>query len=429
MKPSADHHHQALAVNDGDEEESIKSASASPRRRRPSSTKPGAPAPAPTSLAIGILLLLGLLTLVFAPAVRVHDPSLLPQRWTPARVLSERSCAGAWAATLAGRPPACDCSAQCTARLPVPGNDTSTCCPDYRRVSDTVVDHLVATGVVRERWRDLGRNTTSEWLLEYTRPSPWPVPAPWRIGVLAVGRQCLRRGAWEDNGISAGGWKLECADAADVVVVFASGVTKGTGEAEEDDQPDAAYAVTPFPGPTGPPVPRTLAVAVGSLARRAGAPPGLPDSFYYAQLADPASALKAILARLEYCGFACHLPAALPPGGRAPFDPTPGRRWRVSEPKYSLQRGAISPIDYDVAPEQVDDDYDHVVRESHGNIVPWSACMLRRVLLRNATGDGMEAAWVDVYNSSSGEWLDAVEPDAWFNAWQPGESLPFTATL
>jgi hypothetical protein len=80
----------------------------------------------------------------------------------------------------------------------------------------------------------------------------------------------------------------------------------------------------------------------------------LTDHRYYVALKDPEAvvgALKSILAGQPVPGFAGQVEST---PGRAAFDPTAGRKWQITEPSWSLNRGALSRVDVDIPAGEID---------------------------------------------------------------------------
>ncbi len=145
-------------------------------------------------------------------------------------------------------------------------------------------------------------------------------------------------------------------------------------------------------------VPPTLRVAIGndvSAVDDQFNPTGkLRSDLYYVELNSKpnpkdrtlnsvSGALKAMYARIVYAGFSGD-PAA---SGPAPFDPTPGRTWKINRPVFDLHRGGTAE-GLDVDPHFFDEDFAGTFRGCGGHVAPWGSAKIRRVF------DGSE--WKDV---------------------------------
>ncbi|ORZ32966.1 hypothetical protein BCR44DRAFT_35093 [Catenaria anguillulae PL171] len=226
---------------------------------------------------------------------------------------------------------------------------------------------------------------TVAWEMSQWRRTSWGA-------VLVVGQECVRY-------VLAGKHKWECADQAHVVEVNAR-VEPGW----------VNYTVSAYTPPKGKHVPGEMVVGFGSTRmQRPKYRPALPSDLFYLRLRDPGSieaVLQSVTARLRYCGLSLSLDVRGRNGG-APWDPTPNRDWHaLSGSRYSLTRGGASPIEYDASPSGVDAEYEKVVRESGGQVVPWLACQVRRI--------HMGGEWVDVVDRATGEWVDVQDDGMWF---------------
>ena len=74
--------------------------------------------------------------------------------------------------------------------------------------------------------------------------------------------------------------------------------------------------------------------------------------------------------------IAARMPAVMSvtgePDGKASFDPTPGRTWKVKNATFSLRRGLTHETD-DVYADQLDDDFSGYFSGSVGHVGPWNA--------------------------------------------------------
>ncbi|KAJ3372805.1 hypothetical protein GGF31_001342 [Allomyces arbusculus] len=374
-----------------------------------------------------------LLLLLFVPTTRtILHPLALTRPLPPIPLASgdpppnlrhpkpNATCADAWSWSWRHRDspkrakhPPCRCDAACVVY--------DACCADFEAVTNTTVNHLLDHGVITPPAnRDLGSGMSSVWLVDDAARHPLAenddsFPWPW----LVVVRNCIQ---WSLLDLEPGQsrpaaipaqvpvvtgphWALACIDQADVVAVSTN-----------------AESVTSFAdsfAARGMALPKSVTVAVAAIVPHHNTT-SLPTVYYYAQFTDPLSvsaALKALTARLPYCGFACALPYERT-GRAATFDSTPGRDWSITRPRFSLQRGAFSRIDHDVSPEQLDKDYEKYVDESRGMVVPWTACFLRQVRL---AGEGGGPVWEDVFDVASGALREQVPGSRWMQVWDQVE--------
>jgi hypothetical protein len=139
-------------------------------------------------------------------------------------------------------------------------------------------------------------------------------------------------------------------------------------------------------------VPPALQVAFGQQDAREA------PSFYYVELAAAGDAWKSILAGVVYEGFSASIsaknvvssPSGLTgePDGKATFDPTPNRTWKLRDATYSLRRGLTNETD-DVYADQLDADFAAYFSGSTGHVAPWNT-MIRRWKLPS------DVAWHDI---------------------------------
>lgn len=129
--------------------------------------------------------------------------------------------------------------------------------------------------------------------------------------------------------------------------------------------------------------PKTITVAIGHSIFD-NDPQG---DFYYVQFTGKsvAEVLKSVYSQTPYLGFSGHLKD----GGKASFDPTPGRTWRIVKPLFNMRRGNTPEIE-DVRPIQLDTDFEAYFKGSAGRVAPWSAACVRKIFI-------------------GGEWLDAFK--------------------
>ncbi len=131
----------------------------------------------------------------------------------------------------------------------------------------------------------------------------------------------------------------------------------------------------------------------------------LPTDLYYAEFSG-ASAIeiyKAYYTGLATSGFKADISAKNiriennrllgEPDGKLPFDPTPGRTWKVKNPEFSLKRGQTAEVG-DINAGHFDRDFHTAFTEGDGKTAPWGSSFLRKIQLPN--GDWVETeAYLD----------------------------------
>lgn len=130
------------------------------------------------------------------------------------------------------------------------------------------------------------------------------------------------------------------------------------------------------------PPPKKMRIAAG--------PTEMVD-YYYGEVsgASAVHAYKALLAGVPACGLDATMSAkgyapgkALPkkpqPDGKASFDPTPGRNWKLARMDFSLRRGSTPEI-CDIRPIHFTNDFANYFTGGGGCVQPWGACFLRQV--------------------------------------------------
>ncbi len=126
------------------------------------------------------------------------------------------------------------------------------------------------------------------------------------------------------------------------------------------------------------PMPASLTVGIGEdkVLRPATE---IPKQIYYVKLTGKsvAEALKQAFTKTFLPGFSGQLIKG--GGGKAPFDPTPGRTWQVKNPTFNLRRGSSAEI-LDVYAAQLDRDFKSSYEGAAGKIAPWSSS-IRSVLV------------------------------------------------
>lgn len=97
-------------------------------------------------------------------------------------------------------------------------------------------------------------------------------------------------------------------------------------------------------------LPQSVIVKIGHAEPTSG-----DTSFYYVELAGPSliAALKSAHSGYRYHGFM----GTIIPGGKADFDPTPGRTWRVVDATFDLRRGSTGET-LDIQAYQFDADFE-----------------------------------------------------------------------
>lgn len=149
-------------------------------------------------------------------------------------------------------------------------------------------------------------------------------------------------------------------------------------------------------------LPSSLRVGIGNVFpdydEQGAQIPGLTPDLYYAELAGDSvsAAMKSVVATAHYCGFG----GLVIPGGKATFDPTPDRTWRVVDGFFSLRRGNSHEVG-DIRPAHWDGEFDAYFsgavpmqttvdgkQVTGAQILPWGACFMRRY--------EVEGRWVDV---------------------------------
>ncbi len=126
------------------------------------------------------------------------------------------------------------------------------------------------------------------------------------------------------------------------------------------------------------PVPERIHAKIGTQGRE-------QRSFYYAEFtgADAVEVQKSLYLKQAFCGFSAKVdftgnvskPSTIQPTGKASFDPTPGRTWKLRDMRYSIARGSSAEA-CDVNSAHFDDDFQAFVSGSNACIIPWNSCEL-----------------------------------------------------
>ncbi len=123
------------------------------------------------------------------------------------------------------------------------------------------------------------------------------------------------------------------------------------------------------------PLPPTLRAGIGVDQRFPGEPT-IRQQMYYVELSGKsvAEALKSVFTKTFTPGFNGYLIAG--GGGKAAFDPTPGRTWKVKNPSFDMRRGGSAEA-LDVQAWFLDKDFKGYYKGSGGHVAPWSASVLK----------------------------------------------------
>lgn len=107
-----------------------------------------------------------------------------------------------------------------------------------------------------------------------------------------------------------------------------------------------------------------------------GSPTVGAKEMYYGHVKgkDAIAALKSIYGASPVEGASFTVAA----GAKAAFDPTPGRKWHVTEMHFSLRRGMSAEI-YDGRPSQLDEDFPGYFHSTKGKFAPWEFSRVKAV--------------------------------------------------
>ncbi|KAI9143645.1 hypothetical protein BKA69DRAFT_1123061 [Paraphysoderma sedebokerense] len=300
---------------------------------------------------------------------------------------------------------------------------SKTCCPDYLNLSNSAFHYLKQSRSIaddEELERDIGFGMVVRWMIVKMMPVPKKIIKP---GIESVGGLIEPHENAQFVVVGKCVWNrrsslVTCGE-MEVVVLVRSNLTDLTLSQSKyaisndivdgSNEPELRF----YPFESMLQLPSSIYLAISSITSP------LSRGFYYIHITGPTtttssstspasisylSSLKSLLTATPYCGFSAKLYPST--SVKAPYDPTPSRTWHLKSYEYSIRRGEVSPISFDIAPESLDFDYDYYARESNRTVIPWLSCYIRQV--RDVQGH-----WVELW-SDSGDLKDNVDLGAVF---------------